>query len=109
MSLPSAADAIACVASNTSPVTHQELVEALQSLVLATYHDQTSTPATYWILGENGSRLNTKPFMQAEVDRLRAALPDSACASPRPVPVRIEHWAEEGGKLGNITVARLDG
>src|ERR1700761_1313233 len=96
MSLPSAADAIACVASNTSPITHQELVKALQSLVPTTYHDQTSTLATYWILGEDRSRLNTTPFMQAEVDRLRTALPDAAPASPRPVPVRVEHRVEEG-------------
>ncbi|KAH9019553.1 hypothetical protein EDB85DRAFT_1896593 [Lactarius pseudohatsudake] len=46
-------------------------------------------------MSEEGQRLNAAPLTEAEVHRLRAALPDSETASPRPLPERIEYRTEE--------------
>ncbi|KAH9016730.1 hypothetical protein EDB85DRAFT_2155681 [Lactarius pseudohatsudake] len=43
-------------------VTHQELVDALASILPASYHDGTNNPATYWLMSEDGQRLNAAPL-----------------------------------------------
>ncbi|KAH8981474.1 hypothetical protein EDB86DRAFT_3087068 [Lactarius hatsudake] len=108
MSLPTSTSSPAVTPQLRGAFTHQELSAAVDNLVAIEDIDNPNTPATYWILGEDGQRLNATPYTQAEVDRLHAALRDTA-PSPGPLPVRVEYWVKTGKDSKHPVMGGLEG